>query len=83
MLAYTPQTYAPSDLDVFARNFTPNAVGYRPQLASIDGGTVPLGTPSFEFNGEGNLDVQYSVGLTYPLNITLYQVGGTLVRVSR
>lgn len=38
IVEYTPQSYIPSDLDVFARNFTHAAVGYRPTLASIDGG---------------------------------------------
>jgi tripeptidyl-peptidase I len=79
---YTPNVYSPSDIDVFARNFTPNAVGYRPKLASIDGGYIIPGTPSLANNGESNLDLQYAIGLTYPLDVTVYQVGGTFVGVS-
>jgi tripeptidyl-peptidase I len=79
---YTPQAYIPSDLDVFAKNFTPGAVGYRPKLDSIDGGLIISDPPDFSVNGESNLDLQYAIGLTYPLEVTLYQVGGKFVRVS-
>jgi tripeptidyl-peptidase I len=82
IVEYTPQAYIPSDLDVFAKNFTPKAKGYRPILASIDGGEIPTGPPDFSVNGESNLDLQYAIGLTYPLNVTLFQVGGTFVHVA-
>jgi tripeptidyl-peptidase-1 len=57
IVEYTPQAYIPSDLDIFARNFTPRAVGYRPKLESIDGGYLVPGSPYFDFNGESNLDL--------------------------
>lgn len=56
IVEYTPQSYVPSDLDLFARNFTPKAVGYRPTLDSIDGGALVGGNASFDINGESNLD---------------------------
>jgi tripeptidyl-peptidase I len=82
IVEYTPQSYIPSDLDVFAKNFTPGAVGYRPKLDSIDGGEIITGPPDFSVNSESNLDLQYAIGLTFPLEITLYQVGGKPARVS-
>ncbi|KAF8309184.1 subtilisin-like protein [Clavulina sp. PMI_390] len=75
IVEYTPQSYVPSDLDVFAKNFTPAAVGYRPTLASIDGGALVGGTPNFNTNGESNLDLTFGIALTYPTPITLYQTG--------
>jgi tripeptidyl-peptidase-1 len=41
IVEYTPQAYRPSDLDLFATNFSsigPSLVGARPVLKSIDGG---------------------------------------------
>jgi hypothetical protein len=35
---YTPMAYNPSDLDMFATNFSTGLVGKRPKLVSIDGG---------------------------------------------
>ena len=78
LVEYTPQSYVPSDLDVFAKNFSSRAIGYRPKLASIDGGALVTGTPGFSNNGESNLDLQYAIALTYPVDITLYQVGDDL-----
>lgn len=57
IVEYTPQSYIPSDLDLFAKNFTPKAVGYRPTFDSIDGGVLVAGTPNFDTNGESNLDL--------------------------
>ncbi|KAF8335044.1 peptidase S8/S53 domain-containing protein [Cantharellus anzutake] len=72
----TPQSYIPSDLDIFAKNFTPNAVKYRPKLASINGGTLGRSNSSdFDNNAESNLDLEYSIALTYPTPNVLYQVG--------
>lgn len=75
IVEYTPQSYIPSDLDLFAKNFTPKAVGYRPTFDSIDGGVLVEGTPNFNTNGESNLDLTFGIALTYPTPITLYQVG--------
>ncbi|KDQ15077.1 hypothetical protein BOTBODRAFT_32062 [Botryobasidium botryosum FD-172 SS1] len=75
IVEYTPQAYVPSDLDLFARNFSRRAVGYRPKLVSIDGGIVQTNETSFALNGESNLDLQYGINLVYPTPVTLYQVG--------
>lgn len=72
---YTPQAYVPSDLDMFFRNHTPKAAGYRPILNSIDGGVVQQTDVSFGFNGESDMDLEIAVFLTYPQDVTLYQVG--------
>ena len=74
IVEYTPQAYVPSDLDLFFRNFSPKAVGERPILDSIDGGVVQQIDMSFNFNGESDLDLEYSMTLVYPQKVTLYQV---------
>lgn len=75
VVEYTPQAYVASDLDQFFRNFTPDAVGERPILDSIDGGVVQTTNRSFDFNGESDLDLEYAISLVYPQKVTLYQVG--------
>ena len=97
---YTPQSYVPSDLDLFFQKYAPNQVGTRPDLVSIDGGV--LTGPDFDFNvggfsasfflcfescayiifPESNLDLEYGMGLTYPLKTTLYQVGDNVIGAS-
>jgi len=66
IVEYTPQAYVPSDLDMFFRNFSPRSVGERPILDSIDGGVVQQTNMSFDFNGESDLDLEYSLTLVYP-----------------
>ncbi|KAJ7637005.1 subtilisin-like protein [Roridomyces roridus] len=80
IVEYTPQAYLPSDLDLFATNFTSlfgqSLVGARPNIQSIDGGVVQTVSESFDFNGESNLDLQYAMNLvTGHQPVTLYQVG--------
>lgn len=75
IVEYTPQSYVPSDLDLFFRNYTPKAVGTRPILDSIDGGVLQQTNMSFNFNGESDLDLEYAIALVYPQDVTLYQVG--------
>lgn len=76
----SPEQYAQSDLDIFFGNFSPPLVGRPPQFISIDGGSKfdpatenLLDTPLLE----GDLDLSYTMALSYPLNVTLYQVGDT------
>jgi tripeptidyl-peptidase-1 len=44
-------------------------------IERIDGGYWQDTYQSFSFNGEADLDFEYSMALTYPLNVTNYQVG--------
>ncbi|KAI0833697.1 subtilisin-like protein [Trametes gibbosa] len=79
IVEYTPQAYLPSDLDLFFTNFSKSQVGERPNLISIDGGTIDVGFGGFDINGESNLDLQYAmslVGKSQP--VTLYQTGDDL-----
>ncbi|KAJ2986807.1 hypothetical protein NUW54_g9621 [Trametes sanguinea] len=76
IVEYTPQSYVPSDLDMFFGNFSKSQVGQRPNLISIDGGTIDVGYFGFDVNGESDLDLQYAmtlVGKSQP--VTLYQTG--------
>ncbi|KAH9902589.1 subtilisin-like protein [Cubamyces lactineus] len=77
IVEYTPQVYIPSDLDMFFSNFSKSQIGERPDLISIDGGTINISYAiGFGYNGESNLDLQYSmslVGKNQP--VTLYQTG--------
>lgn len=78
IVEYTPQVYVQSDLDLFAQNFSTGLEGVSPTLVSIDGGTLQTSdyTPSFDYNGEANLDLEYGMTLvTKGQNVTLYQVG--------
>jgi tripeptidyl-peptidase-1 len=65
-------------MNVFFRNFSLPLVGRPPNFVSVDGG-IPF-DPSFQ-NAltssviEADLDLGYVMSLTYPLNVTLYQVG--------
>jgi len=76
IVEYTPQAYVASDLDMFFEEFSPTQVGERPVMDSIDGGFIQTNQTGFDYNGESNLDLQYSmalVGGTQP--VTLYQAG--------
>ncbi|RDW84876.1 putative tripeptidyl-peptidase 1 [Coleophoma cylindrospora] len=75
IVEYTPQAYLPSDLDLFFANFSPALVGSRPEFESIDGGLLQTIVEDFNYNGESDLDLEYSMALVYPQSVTLYQVG--------
>ena len=75
IVEYTPQSYLPSDLDLFFANFSTSQIGNRPTLDSIDGGALQNTSQSFDFNGEADLDLQYAMSLVYPQQVTLYQAG--------
>ncbi|KAK8002133.1 hypothetical protein PG991_014355 [Apiospora marii] len=80
IVAYTPQTYSPKDLDLFFAEFEKRAVGERPILDSIDGGSVlqnltGKNLTSMGYYAESSLDLEYAMALVYPQQVTLYQVG--------
>ena len=78
IVEFSPVSYLPEDLDIFFSNFTPYLTGQRPQLEAIDGGALQSELQGFAFNGEADLDFEYTMALTYPLNVTNYQVGDML-----
>jgi len=57
IVEYTPQSYLPTDLDMFFTQFLPKAVGHRPTMDSIDGGNIQTEYESFDYNGESDLDL--------------------------
>lgn len=74
IVEYQENTYIPEDLDAFFGNFSPSAVGARPELVIVNGGKLDFSDPSsFDFHGEADLDLQFAMALTYPQNVTLYQ----------
>ncbi|KAI9608059.1 hypothetical protein H4Q26_005513 [Puccinia striiformis f. sp. tritici PST-130] len=75
IVEYTPQSVIYKDMDMFFATFSPKVNGSRPNLIAIDGGELNQETTEFGLNGESNLDLQYSMPLVHPLNISLYQVG--------
>ncbi|KAF1992112.1 subtilisin-like protein [Aulographum hederae CBS 113979] len=78
IVEYTPQAYLPEDLDMFFANFSPKLVGARPTFQSIDGGVLQTDQVDFSYMGESDLDLEYAMVLSYPQNVTLYQVGDTV-----
>ncbi|THH05901.1 hypothetical protein EW145_g4459 [Phellinidium pouzarii] len=75
IVEFTPQAFLQSDLDLFFGNFSPNLVGVSPTFIAIDGGVDQTTDQSFNFNGESDLDLEYSMALTNPQTITLLQTG--------
>ena len=75
IVEYTPQSYIPSDLDLFFANFSKRQIGERPIFDSIDGGALQTFNESFSYNGESDLDLEYGMTLVYPQKVTLYQAG--------
>ncbi|KAI0341890.1 subtilisin-like protein [Trametopsis cervina] len=77
VVEYTPQTYLPTDLDLFFKNFSSSQIGERPVLKSIDGGVIrPDEHSDLNAIAESNLDLMYLMGLVGKRQpVTLYQVG--------
>lgn len=69
------ESWLPGDLDSFFGTFAPALIGTRPTMERIDGGYWQDTYQFFPFNAEADLDFEYSMSLTYPLNVTNYQVG--------
>ncbi|KAF2733218.1 subtilisin-like protein [Polyplosphaeria fusca] len=83
VVEYSPNTYNGDDLDQFFTSFTKFDKGARPDLVSVNDGTLDDSDPSsFELHGESNLDFQYAMGLTNPQKVTLYQIGGNTMTAS-
>lgn len=68
IVEYTPQSYLPSDLDLFFQNFSTKQVGNRPIFDSIDGGVLQTIEESFDYNGK-LLDTfhRFSKKFRYPM----------------
>ncbi|KDQ18022.1 hypothetical protein BOTBODRAFT_171713 [Botryobasidium botryosum FD-172 SS1] len=82
IVEYTSNAYVPSDLDLFAKNFSRDLIGVRPKLVSIDGGTLQTNLTGFDYNAESNLDLQYAINLVSPIPVKLYQVGDIIGNAS-
>jgi tripeptidyl-peptidase-1 len=83
ILEYSPNTYVPEDLDIFFSNYSTNAIGARPLNLTENGGTLDFSDPSdFNLHGESNLDFQVAMALTYPQNVTLYEVGASITQTA-
>ncbi|KAI1881799.1 hypothetical protein JX265_000625 [Neoarthrinium moseri] len=75
IVEYTPQAFLQGDLDLFFDQFQPKLVGKPPILQAIDNGVVQTTNRSFSFNGESALDLEFAMGLIFPQQATLFQVG--------
>jgi tripeptidyl-peptidase-1 len=63
------------DLDLFFNTFQPTLAGRRPTVVPIDGGYLQTDFKISPFNLEADLDFEYAMALTEPLDITNIQVG--------
>ncbi|KAL1621006.1 Tripeptidyl-peptidase sed2 [Neofusicoccum ribis] len=62
------------DLSAFLTEYAPEAVGKTFSFGSINGSTLPQGTT--DDSTEANLDIEYTVPLVFPLDVTYYYTGG-------
>ncbi|UZJ55505.1 hypothetical protein CBS101457_004825 [Exobasidium rhododendri] len=82
IVEYSPQQYVPSDLLMFFSNYSTSQKQLAPKLISIDGGNITAPVSGFSYNGESNLDLEYSMTLVNPLKVTLYQTGDPIESAS-
>lgn len=75
IVEYTPQAFLQSDLDMFNAQFQPALVGKPPIVHLVDNAVVQTTNQSFNFNGESALDLEFAMGLIYPQQATVFQVG--------
>ncbi|KAK7972919.1 tripeptidyl-peptidase sed2 [Apiospora saccharicola] len=75
IVEYTPQAFLQSDLDLFNDQFEPKLKGKGPDVDLIDNAVVQTQNQSFQFNGESALDLQYAMGLVFPQQAKVFQVG--------
>lgn len=75
IVEYTPQAFLQSDLDMFNKQFQPALAGKGPIVQLIDNAVVQTTNKSFSFNGESALDIEFAMGLIYPQQATVFQVG--------
>ncbi|MCJ1312828.1 hypothetical protein MMC25_006504 [Agyrium rufum] len=79
IVEYTPNSFLQNDLNVFYTNLARQIPsGTAPTFDSVDGGVDVTSNPSFNQNGESDLDLEYAIALVYPQKVTLYQVGDTV-----
>jgi tripeptidyl-peptidase-1 len=80
VVEFAPQSYNQTDLDNFFTLYSSHAVpnGTSPVFQGIDGGYLSS-EATVDVRGESNLDLEYAMALTYPNNVTLYQVGDSVV----
>lgn len=81
IVEYSPVYVLQSDTTKFIGNYSQNVPkNYQPGVVLIDGAQevqdhTLTGNAAFAAYGEGNLDTQYAVALSYPTPVTIYQVG--------
>ncbi|KAG6827607.1 hypothetical protein H0H92_011146 [Tricholoma furcatifolium] len=75
VVEFTPQAFLQEDLNLFFRNYSPSLVGVSPHIVLIDGAVVQTVNQSFDYNGESDLDLEYTMALTNPQTVTLLQTG--------
>ncbi|KAK6839735.1 hypothetical protein PG995_007006 [Apiospora arundinis] len=75
IVEYTPQAFLQPDLDMFFDQFEPKLKGKGPDVDLIDNAVVQTQNQSFQFNGESALDLQYAMGLVFPQQAKVFQVG--------
>jgi tripeptidyl-peptidase-1 len=73
--------YSQIDLDLFFQNFTKSLVRRPPQIISIDSGDPRYTDPFTFFDelAEADMDLQLTMSLTYPLNVTIYSVSDNYI----
>ncbi|RFU26803.1 hypothetical protein B7463_g9528, partial [Scytalidium lignicola] len=73
--------YSQVDLDMFFQNFTKPLVGRPPKMISIDGGDSRYTGPFTMYGdlAEADMDLELTMSLTYPLNVTIYAVGDNYI----
>lgn len=62
------------DLAAFLTEYAPEAVGKSFEFGPINGSVLPQDT--FDDSTEANLDIQYTLPLAYPLDVTYYYTSG-------
>ncbi|KAK4236850.1 peptidase S8/S53 domain-containing protein [Achaetomium macrosporum] len=79
IVEFAPQSYNQDDLNVFFSVYGSHSIpnGTAPIFQGIDGGYLSSESGS-GIRGESNLDLSYAIALTYPQNVTLYQVGDSV-----
>ncbi|KAK4154902.1 peptidase S8/S53 domain-containing protein [Chaetomidium leptoderma] len=79
IVEFAPYSYNQDDLNGFFAVYSGNKIpnGTAPIFNGIDGGYLSPESGSGT-RGESNLDLCYAMALTYPQNVTLYQVGDSV-----
>ena len=68
-------TWLEEDLDLFFSTFQPSQVGRRPEVERVNGGYMQTEWKVSPLNLETNLNFQYALSLTHPMEVTNIQVG--------